>query len=88
MLAAKGASMPTTTIWGWNSTNCWAGAIGAVVAAGMRLMLHGMAPSEASGLAELDWAPPELTILVAAILGGAAGMSGALLVDLLKLSDR
>jgi hypothetical protein len=54
----------------------------------MRLMLHGMAPSEASGLAELDWAPPELTILVAAILGGAAGMSGALLVDLLKLSDR
>jgi hypothetical protein len=77
-----------TTIWGWNSTNCWAGAIGAVVAAGMRLLLHGLAPSEASGLAALEWVPAEVTILVAAILGGAAAMSGALLVDLLKLNER
>ena len=76
------------SIWGWNSTNCWAGAIGAVVAAGLRLLLYGMAPSEASGLAELEWVPPEVTILVAAILGGAAAMSGALLVDLLNLSER
>lgn len=77
-----------STIWGWNSTNCWAGAIGAVVAAGLRLALHGLAPSEATGLAELEWVPPEVTILVAAVLGGAAAMSGALLVDLLKLTER
>jgi hypothetical protein len=76
------------TIWGWNSTNCWAGAIGAVVAPGIRLLLHGMAPSEASGLAALEWVPPEVTIVVAAVLGGAAAMSGALLVDLLKMTQR
>jgi hypothetical protein len=74
-------------IWGWKNTNCWAGVIGAVIAAGARLLLHGMAPSEATGLAAIDWMPNEVTILVAAVLGGASGLTGALLVDLLSPND-
>jgi hypothetical protein len=74
-------------IWGWKNTNCWAGIVGAVIAASMRLLLHGLAPSEASGLAAIDWIPAEATILVAAILGGASGLTGALLVDLLTPTD-
>jgi hypothetical protein len=53
----------------------------------MRLALHGLAPSEASGLAELDWVPPEVTIVVAAVLGGSSGMLGALLIDLVKPTE-
>ena len=26
-------------IWGWRNTNCWAGVVGAVIAASMRLFL-------------------------------------------------
>ena len=71
-------------IWGWRNTNCWAGVVGAIIAASMRLFLHGMAPSEASGLASVDWMPDEVTILLAAVLGGASGLTGAMLVDLLS----
>lgn len=74
-------------IWGWKNPNCWAGIIGAFIAASMRLVLHGMAPSEASGLAAIEWMPSEVTILVAAVLGGASGLTGALLVDLLTPTD-
>ena len=74
-------------IWGWKNANCWAGIVGAVIAASMRLLLHGLAPSEASGLAAIDWMPDEVTILVASVLGGASGLTGSLLVDLLTPSD-
>jgi hypothetical protein len=74
-------------IWGWKNPNCWAGVIGAFVAASLRLVLHGLAPSEASGLATIDWMPSEVTILVAAVLGGASGLTGAVLVDLLTPTD-
>jgi hypothetical protein len=74
-------------IWGWKNPNCWAGVVGAFIAAGLRLVLHGLAPSEASGLAAIDWMPDEVTILVAAVLGGASGLTGAMLVDLLTPTD-
>lgn len=74
-------------IWGWNSTNCWAGAIGAAVAAGMRLALDGLAPPEMSGLAELDGVPVEISVIAAAVLGGTSGLFGALIVDLIKPTD-
>ena len=74
--------------WGWNSTNCWAGAVGALIAGVMRLVEHGAAPSEAAGLAELSWLPGEVTVLIAAVLGGVAGLLGAILVDLIKPTER
>jgi hypothetical protein len=74
-------------IWGLRNTNCWAGIVGALIAASMRLLLHGMAPSEATGLATIDWVPSEVTILLAAVLGGASGLTGAMLVDLLSPRD-
>jgi hypothetical protein len=74
-------------IWGLRNINCWAGVVGAMIAATMRLLLHGMAPSEATGLASIDWMPAEITILVAAVLGGASGLTGAMLVDLLSPRD-
>ena len=74
-------------IWGWKNPNCWAGVVGAVIAAGLRLVLHGLAPSEAAGFAAIEWMPDEVTILVAAVLGGASGLTGAMLVDLLSPTD-
>jgi hypothetical protein len=74
-------------IWGLRNINCWAGIVGAVIAATLRLLLHGMAPSEATGLAAIEWMPDEITILVAAVLGGASGLTGAMLVDLLSPRD-
>lgn len=69
-------------IWGWNSTNCWAGAISAFVAASMRLV-SGMRPDLDMGSLLPD-TPLEVSVVVTAVLGGASGLLGALLVDWVK----
>ncbi len=74
-------------IWGWNNTNCWAGAVGAFIAGVMRLAEYGTASSEGAGFAELSWLPGEATVLIAAVLGGIAGLLGAMLVDLIKPTE-
>lgn len=75
------------SIWGWNNTNCWAGAIGAIIAGVVRLAEYALAPSEFAEFAELSWMPGEVTVVVAAVLGGLAGLLGAVLVDLIKPTE-
>ncbi|HEX6980261.1 MAG TPA: hypothetical protein VF342_13265 [Alphaproteobacteria bacterium] len=80
-------SRPNGTDWGLGSPVCLIGAAGAALAAGARLL------QERSGMevkfmplfdAVPDWVVSDITVLVAAVIGGAVAQIGCALVTWLK----
>ena len=80
--------MNRETNWGWNSPNCWAGVIGCVAATAFALFGANEATFDLAANLLPEWMPGRVQVLGIAILGGASGLIGAQLVDVLRPPDR